>query len=52
VAGVDPQSVRDNDTLRQHLATQLSAVSASLDQLLVDAPRRRILRPVKMEVGS
>jgi hypothetical protein len=39
--------VRDNDGLRQQVATQLSAVQATLDQLLVDQPRRRILRPGK-----
>ncbi len=44
VSGVEPQAVRDSESLRQHVATQLSAVAASLDQLLVDQPRRRILR--------
>jgi hypothetical protein len=47
ISGVDPQAVRDNDGLRQQVATQLSAVQATLDQLLVDQPRRRILRPGK-----
>jgi hypothetical protein len=47
VQDVDPQAVRDNDGLRQHVATQLSAVAATLDQLLVDQPRRRILRPAQ-----
>jgi hypothetical protein len=42
--GVDPQTVRDSASLRQHVTTQLSGVQASLDQLLVDQPRRRILR--------
>jgi len=51
VAGVEPQAVRDSDSLRQHVATQLSAVAASLDQMLVDQPRRRILRPVRQEAG-
>lgn len=44
VAGIEPQAVRDSDSLRQHVSTQLSAVAASLDQMLVDQPRRRILR--------
>lgn len=47
VAGVQPQAVRDNDTLRQQIGGQLSAVSATLEGLLVDAPRRRVLRPVR-----
>lgn len=47
ISGVEPQAVRDSDGLRQHVATQLSAVSASLEQLLVDQPRRRILRPTR-----
>lgn len=44
VQGVQPQQLRDNQSLRQHVATQISAVQASLDQLLVDRPRRNILR--------
>lgn len=51
VTGVEPQAVRNNVALRQTIATQLSAVSASLDQLLVDQPRRRILRPARQEGG-
>ena len=44
VQDVQPQQLRDNQTLRQHVATQMSSVQASLDQLLVDRPRRNILR--------
>jgi hypothetical protein len=44
ISGVDPQQLRDNNSLRQHTATQMSTVQASLDQLLVDRPRRNILR--------
>lgn len=44
VNGVQPQQLRDNDSLRQHIATQMSTVQASLDGLLVDRPRRNILR--------
>ena len=42
--GVEPQQLRDNATLRQRVATQLSTVQSSLDGLLVDRPRRNILR--------
>jgi hypothetical protein len=44
LAGVDPHIVRNSPSLRQHITTQLSAVQSHLDQMLVDAPRRRILR--------
>jgi hypothetical protein len=44
VQGVEPQQLRDNQTLRQHVATQLSDVQSNLDDLLVDRPRRNILR--------
>lgn len=44
VRGVEPQALRDSDGLRQHVATELSRVESVLDGLLVDRPRRRILR--------
>lgn len=44
IRGVEPQGLRDNDALRQQIATQMSAVQASLDGLMVDRPRRNILR--------
>ncbi len=44
VRGVEPQTLRDNETVRQNVATQLSAVQSVLDGLMVDRPRRNILR--------
>jgi hypothetical protein len=44
VSGVQPQQLRDDASLRQNIATQLSTVQATLDGLLVDKPRRNILR--------
>jgi hypothetical protein len=44
VRGVGPQELRDNNALRQHVATQLATVQATLDGMLVDQPRRRIVR--------
>jgi len=44
VAGVDAQAVRDSDALRQHVRAELASVQASLDGLLIDQPRRRVLR--------
>jgi hypothetical protein len=44
VQGVAPQDLRDRDGLRRAVATQMSRVLAELDQLIVERPRRRILR--------
>ncbi len=44
VSGVEPQSLRDNNVLRQSVASELSQVQNVLDDLLVDRPRRNILR--------
>jgi hypothetical protein len=44
VGGVEPQQLRDSTTLRQRLVTQLAGVQSSLDGLMVDRPRRNILR--------
>ena len=41
---VGAQDLRDSEALRGQVATQLSRVQASLDAMLVDRPRRRILR--------
>lgn len=44
ISGVEPQALRDNGNLRQHIAAQLSGVQSVLDGMLVDRPRRRIIR--------
>ena len=44
VRGVQPQMLRDNSSLRQQVSSQLGSVQTSLDDLLIDRPRRRILR--------
>lgn len=44
IRGVEPQDLRDNAGLRQHVATEMSNVQSVLDGLLVDRPRRNILR--------
>ena len=43
--GVEPQQLRDSDALSRDIARRLTGVQAQLDGLLVDRPRRRILRP-------
>jgi len=47
VRGVEPQALRDDQNLRQHVASELSRVQSVLDGLLVDRPRRNILRRPK-----
>jgi hypothetical protein len=44
VQGITPQALRDQDSVRQQVASQLAGVQAALDGLLVDRPRRNILR--------
>ena len=44
IRGVEPQQLRDNQAVRQQVASQLSGVQSVLDGLLVDRPRRNILR--------
>jgi hypothetical protein len=52
VRGVEPQVLRANETLRQHIATQLSGVQAALDGMLIDRPRRNLLRNRAPEGGA
>jgi hypothetical protein len=47
IRGIEPQTLRDNGGLRQHVATEMSRVQSVLDGLLVDRPRRAILRRPK-----
>ena len=47
VRGIEPQDLRDNAGLRQQVASELSRVQSVLDGLLVDRPRRNILRRSK-----
>jgi hypothetical protein len=45
VQGVHPDTRRDNESLRQHVANQLATVQTTLESMIVDPPRRRIVRP-------
>lgn len=47
VQGITPNDLRQDAGLRQQVATELSRVQSVLDGLLVDRPRRNILRRVK-----
>ena len=44
IQGVRPQQLRDNEFLREHVNSELSTVQASLDRMMLDRPRRSILR--------
>jgi hypothetical protein len=44
VRNVKPQELRDNQSLRQRIAGQLAGVQSQVEGLLVDKPRRNILR--------
>ena len=38
------QDLRDSQSIRQEVATQLATVQTTLDAMLIERPRRRILR--------
>ncbi|MBM4073473.1 MAG: hypothetical protein FJ271_31800 [Planctomycetes bacterium] len=52
VRGVEPQALRDNAGLRQHVASQLTGVQAVIDGMLVNQPRRRIIRSQTSTTGD
>jgi Asp-tRNA(Asn)/Glu-tRNA(Gln) amidotransferase C subunit len=47
VGGLEPQRLRDNQTLRQQIASQMANVKSSLDGLVIDRPRRNIIRKAR-----
>jgi hypothetical protein len=44
VRGVTPQDLRDNDGLRQHVAREMAVVQSHLEGMIVERPRRQIIR--------
>jgi hypothetical protein len=52
VRGVQAQDLRDSGGLRQRVGAELSRVQTALDDLLVDRPRRRILRQAPTAGGA
>ncbi len=44
VRGVSAQELRDNDSLRQHVALEMARVQTQVEGLITEAPRRRIIR--------
>ncbi|MCI0360142.1 MAG: hypothetical protein L0211_16815, partial [Planctomycetaceae bacterium] len=47
IRGVRPQQLRDSAGLRERVTEKLSGVQSLVDGLLVDRPRRRLLRQPK-----
>jgi len=47
VRGISPRELRQNNSLRQHVRTELSSVQSVLDGLMIDRPRRNIQRRAK-----
>ena len=52
VSGVRPQELRDSQNLRQQVARQLSGVQAALDGMMIDRPRRSIIRASASRQGG
>ena len=52
VRGVAAQDLREGGALRERVAADLGRVQSSLDALLVDRPRRRILRQAAAPGGA
>jgi hypothetical protein len=44
VRDVSPQDLRDNDGLRQHVAREMAVVQSHLEEMIVERPRRQIIR--------
>jgi hypothetical protein len=50
VQDVKPQELRDNQGLRQHVA--VATVQMHLDAMLIDRPRRNIIRSIPVTSGA
>jgi hypothetical protein len=52
VREVRPQDLRDNHSLRQHVAGEMAVVQSQLDGMIVERPRRQLIRPVAGRNGD
>ena len=52
VRGVDAQELRDSNNLRKQVAAQLSGVQSVLDGLMINRPRRQIIRGGSAKEGE
>jgi hypothetical protein len=44
ITGIEPQQLRESNRLRQMVANDFEQIQASVGELLIDRPRRNILR--------
>ena len=44
LSGIEPQQLRDSNRIRQMVARDFEQIQASVGELLVDRPRRNIIR--------
>jgi len=51
INGVEPQTLRDSNRLRQMVARDFEQIQESVGEMLVDRPRRNILRSRQMGAG-
>jgi hypothetical protein len=52
VRGIHPQQLRDDQSLRQRVTTQLAGVQSVIDGMLVDRPRRNLQRQCRQGLES
>jgi hypothetical protein len=52
VQGVSPQELRDNNSLRQQIATEMTRVREQVENLITDVPRRRLVRTRRSTNGG
>ena len=52
ISGIEPQTLRDSNRLRQMVARDFEQIQASVGELLVDRPRRNILRRAQAAQGA
>ena len=52
VSGIPAEDLRKSESLRQHVATQLAGVQSVLDGMLIDRPRRRLIRNALSQNGG
>jgi hypothetical protein len=52
VKGVSPQDLRDNEGLRRQVASAMVQVQTQLEGMIVDRPRRQIIRPQAQANGG
>jgi len=52
VSGIEPQQLRDSVRLRQMVARDFEQIQASVGEMLLDRPRRNILRRAQAAQGG